>query len=103
MNNTIAILTAAALLGGCASASQFTATSAARCLLAGHQPGSPTYDACVRVTSQTLATNQNQRVAAGVVLGLAAGAVAAAVTAPRNYNVNVYPTPQTYHVNVYRY
>ena len=87
--NLLAILTAA-LLGGCASASQFTATSADRCLLAGHQPGSPTYDACVRVTSQTLATNQNQRVAAGVVLGLAAGAVASAATMPRTYNVNVY-------------
>ena len=85
-------LAAAALVTGCATSQTYLQTSNDRCVLAGYQPGTAHYQACVRVTAEELARRHNTQVGAAVLVGaVGAAAYSAAVT------------PKTYHVHVNRY
>lgn len=84
MTKTIIAIAAAAVLTGCATAENFVQTSGDRCLLAGFQPGTEQYSACVRVTSSDMAKAHNENVAAGFAAGVAGGAAYHAYTRPRS-------------------
>jgi len=84
MTKTIISIAAAAVLAGCATAESFVQTSGDRCLLAGFQPGTAQYDACVRVTSSDMAKAQNEKVATAFAAGVAGGAAYHAYTRPRS-------------------